>query len=255
MSDRAQRARQQHEQQQQLWCNSGAAPQQPAAREGPQRKVDAGHADLLWSQSAAEEESARVLAEGARHAHAVWHAQQACELALKSLMMRTCGVLEQELRGKDAHDLLRFVDRVDRGGCCPVPRDELRDLTKAYLWSRYPDAAAVQLPVDRYTATHAQTALRSAGQLRLWLSSLDTVTTPRTPFAAAAAAAPSMAAPAAAAPSPPTTAPGTSQGSAGFSFSSPVPPEPWEVALPAADIGSEGGSQSEDEAYFEAESP
>lgn len=144
-----------------------------------QRKVNTGFADLLWRQSAEEEASAEVLKAGGRYAAAVWHAQQACELGLKSLMLRTCGLLDDELKGREAHNLERFVAQVDGHAQCPVPGDELRALSVAYLRSRYSSAGDAQLPADRYDAADAQMALRNATVLRSWVSTLDAVTTPR----------------------------------------------------------------------------
>lgn len=122
INDTAQRAR----------CRQGEYPPPPPQHEydgqnqycsaRSARRVDKDHSDLLWRQSAEEHESALVLAANGRHAHAVWHAQQACEMGLKSLLLRTCGILNEELGGMRAHDLAGFVAKANghaRG--CPVP--------------------------------------------------------------------------------------------------------------------------------------
>ena len=77
----------------------------------------------------------------------VWHAQQAVELAVKSVMYRTCGITESELKGGDAHNLDKlfkriFVDVVD----WPVAQSSVQELSVAYIGSRYVKASSVCRP-------------------------------------------------------------------------------------------------------------
>ena len=128
----------------------------------------------------------RVLKERERYAHATWHAQQACELGLKSLMFRTCGVTDEELRGKRAHSLADFVESIG-GQACPVSRADLIKLSRAYLRARYTSKyeRSEQLPADLYGASEADAALRHAQQLLAWLGSLNAVPAPHPSSASA----------------------------------------------------------------------
>ena len=128
-------------------------------------------------QSEEELTTARVLEENGRYAHAVWHAQQACELSLKSLMMRTCGITDEE---HTSHNLQGFVERMNGHSGCPVTHSELRKLSTAYLRARYTsqNVRGAPLPADQFGEADAREALRNAGKLRSWICGLDSVPTP-----------------------------------------------------------------------------
>eukprot|EP00935_MAST-01C_sp_MAST-1C-sp1_P002061 g2061.t1 len=91
------------------------------------RMLKPEEANLCWLQSAHALRSANVLLEAKIPADSVWHAQQAAEFAIKSLMMRTCGITNTEQKGPASHDLVKLVSRLMKGGQeWPVPREQLQ---------------------------------------------------------------------------------------------------------------------------------
>ena len=74
------------------------APRRFQAAAAVVRRLDIDWADRLWRQAASQEKSAAALAAAGQCADSVWHAQQAAELSLKSLMLRTCGITDEELK-------------------------------------------------------------------------------------------------------------------------------------------------------------
>ena len=128
-----------------------------------------------------EKATAMVLSENKRYAHAVWHAQQACELGLKSLMMRTCGVTDDELRGKRAHNLAGFVSSIGGQATCPVAHQDLNHLSSAYLRARYTSKyeRSTSMPADLYGADDAERALHHAAELISWIGSRDHAPAPQ----------------------------------------------------------------------------
>lgn len=87
---------------------------------------------------------------GSQPAPAVWFAEQVVEKVLKSAMLRTCGVAEEELTGRQAHDLVGLYRHL-RDACCQTSSqqeaqhdlasslDDMKWLKEAYLAARYPN--------------------------------------------------------------------------------------------------------------------
>jgi HEPN domain-containing protein len=101
-----------------------------------------------------------------RWSDCVWEAQQACEFAIKGLMLRTCGMSTEEKKGKGAHDLLlhmsRLITRETDEEAYPVDWDQLRFLSDAYIHARYPLSGDDVLPTDRYARDDAQKSMTTA---------------------------------------------------------------------------------------------
>eukprot|EP00971_Amphidinium_carterae_P095263 1884610-Amphidinium_carterae.1 len=89
---------------------------QEQAPDGPGRVVDKQQAPRWLQQGRLELLAAQKLlksSDGMRPlaAAAVWHCEQAVEMAIKAAMFRTCGVSEDEAIGTSAHDITEFVRR------------------------------------------------------------------------------------------------------------------------------------------------
>ena len=82
---------------------------QPAAEP---REFDRNLADGYWESATHSGEGMTINFDNGRWANSVWDGQQACEFAIKGVMLRTCGISEEEKKGKGAHDLvLHMSDR------------------------------------------------------------------------------------------------------------------------------------------------
>jgi HEPN domain-containing protein len=133
------------------------------------RRYDTVEADELWIQSGLELKVARYLKEGDYFSTCVWHCQQSSEMAIKSLMLRTCGITVAEMRGKGAHNLVKLVERiVEDGHAWPLSQVQLQELSGAYLSARYPRGS--QSPAARYTVIDAATALETATLMCNWVN-------------------------------------------------------------------------------------
>lgn len=76
---------------------------QPAAEP---REFDRHLADGYWQSAMHSGEGIKINFDNERWANSVWDGQQACEFAIKGVMLRTCGISEEEKKGKGAHDLV-----------------------------------------------------------------------------------------------------------------------------------------------------
>ncbi|CAE7906641.1 SACS [Symbiodinium microadriaticum] len=133
--------------------------------------------ELLWSTE-------RV------HAHVVWHAHQVVEKALKSAMLRTCGLAEEEFTGHGCHDLAMLYGRLAKASPestaqrraqedLPSDREDMRWLTEAYLSTRYPNMhKAGQVPALAYDKHDATRAARTAEQFIEWAQLLEDLPIP-----------------------------------------------------------------------------
>ena len=151
------------------------------------REKDDTKADAFWNSSSWMLRGASVLLEKANEGMAglypqsVHSSQQASELAIKSLMFRTCGITQDELKGQGAHDLTLLISRITQSGewSCPVEGSELSSLAAAYTAARYPLNDMRQTPTDKYGQHEAQAALRTATKIRDWAALTHNLPTPR----------------------------------------------------------------------------
>merc|ERR1712190_81991 len=119
---------------------------------------------------------------------AVWHAQQAVEMGLKSAMLRTCGVDEQEIVGGAAHDLIDFITRLKtaeanteeqrRAQNVPLDADDVEWLKRAYLAARYPKPGRYGVPTLLYSDTDSERALRLAEGFLQWAERVEDLPDP-----------------------------------------------------------------------------
>ena len=145
-----------------LWEEAPASP--PS---GPFRRHDEELSDYYWQGAHNSTRVAGVLAAVKEWPDAVWKAQQAVELTVKALMLRTCGITEKELRGKGAHDLTNLMCLVasDDRTVWPAPPEDVEHLSSAYLKARYPTSE----PTDRrYHEDDAARALGTAEKVIAW---------------------------------------------------------------------------------------
>jgi HEPN domain-containing protein len=151
------------------------------------REKNNAKADQLWQVADTWLTAARVLLDGCTengmaclYPQVVHSSQQAGEMVIKSLMFRTCGITQEELRGKQAHDLQHFISIIYQTETwdCPVPANELSFLTEAYIASRYPLGDMQQTPRDKYGPLEAEYALSTATRLRDWATLIHSLPTP-----------------------------------------------------------------------------
>jgi HEPN domain-containing protein len=132
------------------------------------RRLDTAEADLFWRQAARAQSSSAVLLDHDDFGYSVWLSHQATEFIIKSLMLRTCGITELEMKGKGGHNLVKHVSRiVEEGHDWPVPRIQLQTLSNAYFTARYPGSNGL-LPADLFTRTDAVEAQETARALKAW---------------------------------------------------------------------------------------
>ena len=143
---------------------------------------------VRWLQQAETElvGARRMVAENAAHrplpSAAVWHCQQAVEMALKSAMLCTGGLTDEELAGRASHDLSGFRRSFERAQettrgqrrfqQVPVAREDLKWLKRAYLAARYPNASTTGVPEAGYTDASAQHAIAIAEGVLHWAACL-----------------------------------------------------------------------------------
>ena len=153
----------------------------------PSRVIDP-EGSVRWLQQARAEQVAarRMVAEIPAFrplpAAAVWHSQQAVEMALKSAMLCTGGLTGEELAGRASHDLSGFRRAFERAQettyaprrfqRVPVAREDLRWLKQAYLAARYPNVNKTGLPAAGYTDASAQHAIAVAEGVLHWATCL-----------------------------------------------------------------------------------
>ncbi len=88
-----------------------------------------------WLSSAKEDcDTAGFNLQGKRYKYATFLCQQAVEKALKALLLNTIGSIRK------IHDL---VELSREAGLPEALRGELKELTIAYIYSRYPDVSEV----------------------------------------------------------------------------------------------------------------
>jgi len=119
---------------------------------------------------------------------AVWHCQQAVEMGLKSAMLRTCGVAEDEVVGGAAHDLIDFIQRLKtaevnteeqrRAQNVPLEADDVEWLKRAYLAARYPKPGRYGVPTLLYSDADASRALRLAEGFLQWAERVEDLPDP-----------------------------------------------------------------------------
>lgn len=119
----------------------------------------------------------------------VWLASQVVEKALKGAMLRTCGLTQEELAGKNAHDLSGFYQRLKRAvpqtepqrrAQQDLPGDEsdMGWLKHAYLAARYPNACAGQIPANAYSVDDFTRAEQIAHQMVRWAKASENLPSP-----------------------------------------------------------------------------
>jgi len=119
---------------------------------------------------------------------AVWHCQQAVEMALKGAMLRTCGVAEEEVVGGAAHNLIDFITRLKtaevnteeqrRAQNVPLGGEDVDWLKRAYLAARYPKPGRYGVPTLLYTDVDAERALKLADGFIKWAENVEDLPDP-----------------------------------------------------------------------------
>eukprot|EP00038_Savillea_parva_P031293 m.84631 g.84631 ORF g.84631 m.84631 type:complete len:3122 (+) comp9602_c0_seq1:196-9561(+) len=152
------------------WRAGGSAGE--AADTEPRVQNDA-MADLYWQLAERELKASAVLASATMWAPAIVHAQQAAELTIKSLMFRTCGITDTELKGKGAHDLPQLLGRLKFPKPCPAEPHKVHELSIAYIQARYSDRA-----LAGYVEADATAARETAAAVVGWAKLIDWVPKP-----------------------------------------------------------------------------
>eukprot|EP00927_Polykrikos_kofoidii_P005979 TRINITY_DN12406_c0_g1_i2.p1 TRINITY_DN12406_c0_g1~~TRINITY_DN12406_c0_g1_i2.p1 ORF type:complete len:1132 (-),score=130.16 TRINITY_DN12406_c0_g1_i2:309-3650(-) len=158
----------------------------------PPRIVDFVKAELWLQQARLEHAAAQRLMEPSPAgwrvlpASAVWHCSQVVEMAVKSTMLRTCGITVEELKGKQCHDLVAFGRRLQAAPAVsqeqrhakelPASLDDLEWLSRAYIGARYPNNYTV--PGFDYHDEDAQRALELAKHFLRWASHVEDLAGP-----------------------------------------------------------------------------
>jgi len=73
------------------------------------RELNRKMADKYYTSAKYWEEGGRINFKSERWANSVWDAHQACEFAIKGVMLGTCGLTEEQKKGVGAHDLVLHV--------------------------------------------------------------------------------------------------------------------------------------------------
>ena len=178
---------QQEQRRQKAQAVRAAGPWNTGSKPRETREKDNTKADSMWKSSLNPLKAAKHLLEAAKTGEegfypvSVVESQQAAELSIKALMYRTCGITQEELKGKGAHDLQKLVLRITEQGKwdLPVGLDELRFLSVGYIEARYPVHDMSEVPADKYGRAEAEKALRIASQIREWAQVTDALPTPR----------------------------------------------------------------------------
>ena len=154
------------------------------------RTVNESQASIWLSQAEYDLQTALHLKEASDSAGrpfsspAVFHASQAVEKALKSAMLRTCGLTTEEFTGQEGHDLEALHLRLKGADPETEPQKLAQDqlpgttpdmawLKKAYLATRYPNVlGAGQIPALAYCPSDAERACHLAQQVVPWAKTL-----------------------------------------------------------------------------------
>ena len=126
---------------------------------------------------------------GPFYSHGVWLASQVVEKSLKGAMLRTCGLTQEELAGKNAHDLSGFYQHLksavpqtepQRRAQQDLPGDEsdMGWLKHAYLAARYPNACAGQIPANVYRVDDFRRAEQIAHEMVRWAKASENLPSP-----------------------------------------------------------------------------
>ena len=147
-----------------------------ATSDADPRVLDDGMADRYWILAERELVVADVLKKAKLWAPSVVHAQQAVELAVKSLMFRECGITTFELKGVGAHDLVTLLRRLlPDQSTWPADSDAVHALSKSYIEARYGPTA-----VSGFAEPEAEQARLTARSVVEWAKQKDWVPTPTT---------------------------------------------------------------------------
>jgi len=141
------------------------------------RLTDSARADACLSSASAALKAARVLLDAAVQGgeamkslftQSVLNSAKAGELAIKSIMLRSCGLSSDELQG--ASDLLELASDIEKNGTlrCPLDSGKLALLSSANAFSRCPTSNPKEWSASRYGQAEAEAALSSATDLESW---------------------------------------------------------------------------------------
>jgi HEPN domain-containing protein len=120
---------------------------------------------------------------------AVWHCQQAVEMALRAAMLRTCGIADEEAIGGAAHDLIDFIARLKTAEVnteeqrraqseVPLTEDDVKWFKHAYLAARYPKPGRYGVPGLLYNEQDAERALRLSEDFIAWSARVEDLPDP-----------------------------------------------------------------------------
>jgi HEPN domain-containing protein len=143
------------------------------------------HADIEWTCALEAQAAGKNLAGVKMWAVSVWHAQQAVEHAVKSLMLRTCGITPEEMKGHGAHNIKELLLQIQAWhptDPCPVTKEQIQKLSDAYIRARYapfPPVGSQHLPSELYGEVDAKAACDSVVALLNWGRRIYTLPVPR----------------------------------------------------------------------------
>lgn len=136
-------------------------------------------ADAMWQCAIGQERVSMALLDGREYPSSVWHAQQAAEMMIKSLMFRTCGITESELKGKGAHNLVSLFGRIEcKEEDWPVALGDLEFLSTVYFNARYPMGDMSTLPWQMHGLPESALAQRAIEALKKWVVNKNEVRMP-----------------------------------------------------------------------------
>jgi HEPN domain-containing protein len=146
----------------------------------PARRLDFEEADRFHIQSARVEQAAAALEIGLHECSIFW-SHQAAELILKSLMLWTCGITEDEMRGGQGEghsltSLMSYILATEQQAWPAGLEQELAWLSHAYIDARYPGIGT--LPASRYQQDHDSAALKAVSKLKVWVAACFALPTP-----------------------------------------------------------------------------
>jgi len=133
-------------------------------------------ANNMWECANIEIQTSEVLCDKLLFPGSVWHAQQAVEMMIKSLMFRTCGITQFELKGKGAHNLLNLLKNIESNEeNWPVSKEDLMWLSTAYFDARYPMST---LPWEIYCCDKSKQAREINKKMKKWVIMKTSVSMP-----------------------------------------------------------------------------